>query len=91
MVGFASGVHYLHPDKPPQMFVNEVGVSPAHQGRGLGKSVLQALLEKARALGCTEAWVLTDRGNLSAMRLYGGAGGRDDGDSMMWTFPLGGA
>lgn len=29
VVGIASGVHYLHPDKPPELFVNEVGVAPA--------------------------------------------------------------
>ena len=29
VVGMASGVHYLHPDKPPQIFFNEVGGSAA--------------------------------------------------------------
>ena len=33
IVGFASGVHYLHPDKPLELFVNEVGVAPTHQRR----------------------------------------------------------
>ena len=34
VVGFASAVHYVHPDKPPQLWINEVGVSASHQGRG---------------------------------------------------------
>jgi Acetyltransferase (GNAT) family len=38
VVGFASGVHYVHPDKPPQLFVNEVGVAPTHQGRALERA-----------------------------------------------------
>lgn len=59
VVGFASGVHYVHPDKPSEMWINEVGVAPTHQGRGLGRAVVRALLEHAKRLGCREAWVLT--------------------------------
>jgi hypothetical protein len=29
VVGMASAVHYVHPDKPPELWVNEVGVAPA--------------------------------------------------------------
>ena len=29
VVGFASGVHYVHPDKRPELWINEVGVAPA--------------------------------------------------------------
>jgi ribosomal protein S18 acetylase RimI-like enzyme len=92
VVGFASGVHYLHPDKPPELSVNEVGVGPSHQGRGIGRQVLLALLERGRALGCREAWVLTSRTNHPAMRLYAGLGGRDDSEEaqVMFTFRLDG-
>ena len=62
VVGFASGVHYHHPDKPaPEMWINEVGVASTHRQRGIGKQILGAIVERARALGCSEAWVLTDR------------------------------
>ena len=80
MVGFASGVHYVHPDKAPQLFVNEVGVAETHRQRGLGKAVLLELLEAGRAHGCTEAWVLTDNENPAAMALYASAGGIDGAD-----------
>jgi len=60
IVGFVSGVHYVHPDKPAEMWVNEVGVAPSHQGQGLGKAMLRTLLRHAGRLGCREAWVLTD-------------------------------
>jgi ribosomal protein S18 acetylase RimI-like enzyme len=88
VVGFASGVHYLHPDKPvPELFVNEVGVAPSHQGRGLGKAVMNALLQHGRELGCSQAWVLTDRDNTAAMRLYTACGGKDT-DHVMLEFNL---
>src|SRR5262245_21824670 len=37
VVGFASAVDYVHPDKPsPELWINEVGVASSHQGRGIG-------------------------------------------------------
>ena len=90
VVGFVSAVLYVHPDKPrPELWINEVGVAGTHQGRGLGRSLLEAILGNARALGCGEAWVLTDRTNGAAMGLYAAAGGRlAPGDTVMFTFYL---
>ena len=31
IVGMASAVHYVHPDKAPQLLINELGVAPTHQ------------------------------------------------------------
>jgi len=77
VVGFASGVHYVHPDKPPELWVNEVGVAPTHQRRGLGKAVLQALFEVGKSHHCTAAWVLTHRSNPEAIALYTSVGGTE--------------
>jgi ribosomal protein S18 acetylase RimI-like enzyme len=89
VVGFASGVHYVHPDKAPELFINEVGIAPTHHRQGLGKAVVTSLLEVARRLGCREAWVLTDRDNAAAMALYASAGGEEAVDpSIMFTFRL---
>jgi GNAT superfamily N-acetyltransferase len=90
VVGFASGVHYFHPDKPvPELWINELGVAPTHRGGGVGTSLLEGLLQKARELGCAEAWVLTDRDNLAAMRLYASSGGVEARpDPVMFTFSL---
>ena len=91
VVGFASGVHYLHPDKAPELFINEVGVAPSHHRQGLGQRVVQALLERGRALGCRLAWGLTSRTNTAAMRLYASLGGSDASEEaqVMFEFPLG--
>jgi GNAT superfamily N-acetyltransferase len=75
VVGFASGVHYIHPDKAPELWINEVGVAPTHRRRGLGKAVLSALLEVGKSRNCTAAWVLTHRGNPNPMAFYSSAGG----------------
>jgi GNAT superfamily N-acetyltransferase len=90
VVAFASGVHYVHPDKPTELWINEVGVSPPHRRRGLGAAVVGALLAEGRRLGCVNAWVLTDRGNEAAMRLYEACGGVEaKEDTVMLEFPLG--
>jgi aminoglycoside 6'-N-acetyltransferase I len=93
VVGFVSAVHYVHPDKPaPELWINEVGVATTHRERGLGKAILARLLVAARELGCTEAWVLTDRSNLPAMRLYASLGGSERPyEQVMLTFRLDGA
>ena len=91
VVGFVSAVHYAHPDKPrPELWINEVGVAPLHQGQGLGKAMLREMLALGKELGCSEAWVLTDRDNRPAMRLYASAGGQAaPKDAVMFSFDLG--
>ncbi|WP_010582704.1 GNAT family N-acetyltransferase [Schlesneria paludicola] len=88
VVGIASAVHYVHPDKSPQLWINEVGVAPSHRGRGFGKRLMTALLEVGRHLGCSEAWVLTDRQNHSACRLYESIGCVKPPAPAMFTFQL---
>ncbi len=73
----ASAVHYVHPDKPPELWVNEVGVATMHHRRGVATSLLRALFDRGRALGCAEAWVLTDDDNGPARRLHAGVGGTE--------------
>ncbi len=89
VVGMASGVHYIHPDKKSELWINEVGVSPAYRNRGLAKSLVGCLLQLGRDLGCMEAWVLTDGENAAALRLYEGCGGvRTRTDPIMYEFRL---
>jgi len=88
VVGMASAVHYVHPDKPPELWVNEVGVAPSYQGMGIGKRLLAALFAHGRSLGCAEAWVGTEESNVAARRLYAAAGGKEE--MMVYvTFKLG--
>ena len=89
VVGMASAVHYVHPDKPAQLFINEVGVAEAYQGQGVGSRLMSELLALGRRLGCTEAWVATEPDNKAARRLYEKAGGQQDSSPfVMYTFPL---
>src|SRR6516164_9499523 len=93
VVGFVSAVHYVHPDKPrPELWINEIGVAPTHQRRGLGKRLMHSLFAVAQGLGCAEAWVGTDRANTAAMRLYAAAGSTEaPTDHVIFTFRLDGS
>ena len=70
VVGMASAFEYLHPDKPPQLFINEVGVTPSHQRRGIGHALTKALVQEARARGCTYAWLGTATDNTPAQACF---------------------
>lgn len=87
VVGFASGVRYVHPDKPPELFINEVGVAPTHQGRGLARKLMRTLMDHGRALGCVQAWVGTEHDNTAANRLYASVGGVPE-DFVLYAFRL---
>lgn len=75
IVGFASGTVLDHPDKPPSLFVQEVGVNPDAQREGIGRALVLALRAEGRLQGCTTAWVLTEPDNTPARALYTGTGG----------------
>jgi GNAT superfamily N-acetyltransferase len=75
VVGMASAVHYVHPDKPPELWINEVAVTSTHRSQGIGRQLLEALFERGRSLGCREAWVATEPSNTAARRLYAASGG----------------
>lgn len=89
VIGMATGLAYVHPDKPLALFINEVGVSARFRRRGIGRRLIAALLAWGRARGCAEAWVATEAGNAPARGLYAATGGReDDAPAVVYVYPL---
>jgi ribosomal protein S18 acetylase RimI-like enzyme len=74
VVGQAAAVVHRHPDKPAELYVDEVGVAPAFQRRGIATRLLAELFTLGKGLGCAAAWVATEADNLPARRLYEGFG-----------------
>ncbi|MEM9388668.1 MAG: GNAT family N-acetyltransferase [Pseudomonadota bacterium] len=87
VVGFASAVHYVHPDKAPELWVNEVGIAPPMRRKGIGRALLGCLSEHAVRLGCREAWVLADPDNTIACSFYQALGGAAS-PAVMYSFRL---
>ncbi|RYG72320.1 GNAT family N-acetyltransferase [bacterium] len=92
VVGFASGVHYVHPDQPAALWVNEIAVATSHRRRGAARRLLDAIFERARSIGCRGAWVGTAVDNAAARALYDSAGGRRASPEFVmyeWDFECG--
>ena len=70
VVGQCAGVVYRHPDKPAELFIDEVGVTPALHRQGIARRMLDAMLALGKTLGCEEAWVGTEPDNGPARGLY---------------------
>jgi len=89
MIGFASAVHYIHPDKQAELWINEVGVASSHHKQGIGKAIMKEMLRLGSELGCKVAWVLTELDNTPANGLYTSAGGVvDAGNTLLYEFDL---
>lgn len=78
IVGMASGFHYVHPDKEPTLFINEVGVLERYQNQGIARAMVSALCQHGRLLGCEEIWIATEYSNGAARRAFTAAGGIED-------------
>jgi len=78
VVGMASGFHYVHPDKDPELFMNEVGVIESYHNQGIGRELVKFLWKYAKGLGCMEAWIGTEKSNIAAQKCYSAAGGEAD-------------
>lgn len=87
VVAQCAGVIYQHPDKPMELFIDEVGVTPALQRQGIARRLLDDMLARGRALGCAEAWVGTEHDNDAARRLYESFGIKGE-SFVMYTFAL---
>lgn len=70
VVGQCAAVIHRHPDKVSELYVDEVGVSPAFRRQGVARKMLDAMFAIGREHGCEEAWVGTEPDNLAARALY---------------------
>jgi ribosomal protein S18 acetylase RimI-like enzyme len=86
--GFITGVEMTHPDKGTEMFLYELGVDERFRSRGIGKALVIAMADLARAAGCYGMWVLTDEDDVAARRTYEAAGATDVERSTMLSWRL---
>ena len=70
IVGQCAGVVHRHPDKPTELYVDEVGTASTHRRQGIAEAMLNELFAWGRELGCAEAWLGTELDNDAANALY---------------------
>jgi GNAT superfamily N-acetyltransferase len=67
--GELAGVLVTHPE-PAHLLVENVAVAPRHQGRGLGRLLLERAEEQARGLGLTELRLYTNEAMAENLAMY---------------------
>jgi|JI9StandDraft_2_1071091.scaffolds.fasta_scaffold06336_10 ribosomal protein S18 acetylase RimI-like enzyme len=71
VVGQIRGNVHLQPDRAPDLYIDNLGTSPARQRRGIAAAMIKALIEWGKGQGCTFAWVATETDNDGAIGFYG--------------------
>jgi GNAT superfamily N-acetyltransferase len=67
-INFAVRQTVLH--QSPSALIDELVVAEEYRGKGVGRRLVQAAIEKCRQLGCCEVEVSTEKTNLKAREFY---------------------
>lgn len=72
-----------------EILLFSIDTFPGFQQQGVATKLIENLKNIARRQNCREIFVLTDRKNAAAIRLYEKTGGKEDGgDCMMFVYSL---
>lgn len=70
VVGQIRGTVQPQLDGPTQWFIDNLGVYAAHQRRGIGRCLFEAMAEEAKRRGASEVFVFTEPNNVRANAFY---------------------
>lgn len=89
VVGMVTALSYVHPDKPEQMLINELGTADEYRGRGVATALVERMLEYAGEIGIRDVWLATERDNAAARAVYRKLGMRETGGIVMYEASVG--
>jgi ribosomal protein S18 acetylase RimI-like enzyme len=70
VIGQIAAVTHLHIDAPPDLYIDNLGVTPEHQRHGIATKLVNMTLDLGREMGCRAAWIATNPENIAAAKLY---------------------
>lgn len=76
VVGMVMSVVHHHPDKPTEIYLDEIGTGRDWRRQGIAESLIKALCARAEKAGIDEIWVATESDNWPARALYEKTGAR---------------
>ena len=78
VVGFAYAYTLLRPDGKTMFYLHSIGMLPNYQNNGYGSKLLEFIKNYSMRIGCSEMFVITDKGNPRACHVYEKLGGKND-------------
>lgn len=87
-VGFVTCYRLQRFDKrQAEVLLYEIAVHQNYRQKGVGKLLIKQVKNWAHDVKAHEVWVLTDRANQAAVRLYTASGGQEDqAETLMFSF-----
>ncbi len=70
VVGHARGIVHVQPDRASDLYIDNLGVAPDQQRKGIATRLVRELVEWGKARSCTYAWVATEPDNDVAIAFY---------------------
>lgn len=78
VTGFIYAYSLMSLNNDPQLFIYSVEVVSKFQNMGIGSKLFQYVVDYSKENGFSECYVITDKGNKRACRIYEKAGGKND-------------
>ena len=70
VIGQVAAYVHRHPDQAADVYIDNLGVAPPFQRRGIALGLIDEIFAWGKALGCVQAWIVTDTDNNAARALY---------------------
>ncbi|MEO0441715.1 MAG: GNAT family N-acetyltransferase [Pseudomonadota bacterium] len=70
VIGKSTAIVHKRPDKPDELYLDEIDVIPEYRRRGIAKKILDHMLKLADERDCEECWLGTEKDNIAARKLY---------------------
>ena len=70
VVGQARGIVHHQPDAGPELYVDNLGVTPQWKRTGIATKLMNRLMEIAKKHGCADMWLATEPENEEAIGFY---------------------
>jgi aminoglycoside 6'-N-acetyltransferase I len=64
-----AAVHH-QPDKPPELYIDNLGVSEPYHRRGVATRLVEKVIKEGKLSGCAVIWVATEPDNIAATSFY---------------------
>lgn len=78
VVSMCMCVVHDHPDKPTELFLDEIGTGDDWRQQGAARGLMQKVFKRADAEGIEEIWLGTEPDNVAARALYESTGAKGE-------------